>query len=98
MEPFTLDGQVYGIPKDFNTLAVFYNEDLFDEAGVDYPNAEDTWESFAEKLRGVSELGATTSRARVSSLTSPAWDPSPLPKAGRRSRRTAPRACKTALL
>ena len=57
LEPFTLDGQVYGIPKDFNTLAVFYNEDLFDEAGVDYPNAEDTWETFAEKLRGVSELG-----------------------------------------
>ncbi len=57
MEPFTLDGQVYGIPKDFNTLAVFYNEDLFDEAGVDYPNENDTWESFAEKLRGVSELG-----------------------------------------
>lgn len=57
LEPFTVDGQVYGISKDFNTLAVFYNRDLFDEAGVEYPSEDDTWESFAEKLRGVSELG-----------------------------------------
>ena len=57
LEPFTVDGTVYGIPKDFNTLAVFYNRDLFDEAGVEYPNENDTWETFAEKLRGVNELG-----------------------------------------
>lgn len=57
METFTVDGQIYGIPKDFNSLAVFYNRDLFDEAGVEYPNESDTWDTFAEKLRGVSELG-----------------------------------------
>ena len=57
LEPFTQDGQIYGIAKDFNTLAVFYNEDLFDEAGVEYPNENDTWETFAEKLRGVNDLG-----------------------------------------
>lgn len=57
METFTVDGQIYGIPKDFNSLAVFYNKDLFDEAGVDYPTEEDTWDTFAEKLRGVKELG-----------------------------------------
>lgn len=58
LEPFTVDGQVYGIPKDFNTLAVFYNKDLFDEAGVEYPNENDTWENFVEKLRGVNDLGS----------------------------------------
>ena len=57
LEPFTLDGKIYGIPKDFNTLAVFYNKDLFDEAGVEYPNAKDTWTTFADKLRGVNALG-----------------------------------------
>ena len=57
LEPFTVDGQVYGIPKDFNTLAVFYNKDLFDEAGVEYPNENDTWDSFAQKLSGVNDLG-----------------------------------------
>lgn len=57
LEPFTVDDQIYGVPKDFNTLAVFYNKDLFDEAGVEYPNENDTWETFAEKLRGVNDLG-----------------------------------------
>ena len=51
---FTYQGKVYGIPKDFNTLAVFYNKDLFDAAGVAYPNENDTWDTFAEKLRKVS--------------------------------------------
>lgn len=56
MDVYTVDGQIYGIPKDFNTLAVFYNEDLFDEAGVEYPNANDDWNTFTDKLRAVNEL------------------------------------------
>ncbi len=56
LEVYTQDGQVYGIPKDFNTLAVFYNEDLFEEAEVEVPNAEDTFTTFTEKIRAVSEL------------------------------------------
>ncbi len=55
-EVFSQDGHVYGIAKDFNTLAVFYNEDLFDEAGVEYPTAEDDWNTFTEKLAQVAEL------------------------------------------
>jgi multiple sugar transport system substrate-binding protein len=56
VEAYTFDGQVYGIAKDFNTLAIHYNKDLFDEAGVEYPDENDTWEEFAEKLRGVAAL------------------------------------------
>ena len=57
IQVFTENGKVYGIPKDFNTLAVFYNKDLFDEAGVEYPNADDDWSTFADKLRAVNDLG-----------------------------------------
>ena len=56
VEAYTVDGQIYGIAKDFNTLAMFYNKDLFDEAGVEYPSDSETWETLAEKLRGVSAL------------------------------------------
>ena len=38
IQSFTVNGKLYGIPKDFNTLAVVYNKDLFDEAKVPYPN------------------------------------------------------------
>ncbi len=58
VEAYTIDGQVYGIAKDFNTLAVHYNIDIFDEAGVAVPDENDTWATFADKLRAVSALGS----------------------------------------
>lgn len=55
LDAYTLDGNIYGIPKDFNTLAVFYNKDLFDYAGVPYPDENDTWDTFQDKLAKVVE-------------------------------------------
>src|SRR5215207_6232102 len=37
---YTFDGTVYGIPRDFDTIALFYNKDLFDKAGVEYPTGD----------------------------------------------------------
>jgi multiple sugar transport system substrate-binding protein len=42
-----------GMPKDFNTLAVHFNKDIFDDAGVEYPDADDTWDDFRTKLAAV---------------------------------------------
>ncbi|BDP43052.1 ABC transporter substrate-binding protein [Deinococcus aetherius] len=52
---FTRNGKLYAVAKDFNTLTVVYNKDLFDEAGVAYPNNNDTWTSLATKLRNVKQ-------------------------------------------
>ena len=35
------DGRQYGLPKYHGALALYYNKDLFDEYGVDYP--DDNW-------------------------------------------------------
>lgn len=43
-EAFTIDGTFYCPPKDFSTLALQYNTDLFDAAGVEYPTADWTWD------------------------------------------------------
>lgn len=40
------DGKQIGIPKDVDTSAVWYNKDMFDEAGIAYPTADWTWEDF----------------------------------------------------
>ena len=51
---FQYDGGTYGIPKDYNTLGLFYNKDMFDEAGVEYPTNDWTWDDFinaCEKLK-----------------------------------------------
>ncbi len=53
VEAFTYEGQLYSVPKDFNTLAVHYNKDIFDDAGVEYPNDNDNWDTFQEKLAAV---------------------------------------------
>ncbi len=46
------DGEtVYGIPKDFNALALFYNKAMFDAASLPYP--DDTWD--LERLRETSK-------------------------------------------
>ncbi len=31
-------GAVYGVPKDFDTIALVYNKEIFDEANVPYPD------------------------------------------------------------
>jgi len=38
----TADGKQLGLPRDLNVIALFYNKDLFDKAGVPYP--DDTWD------------------------------------------------------
>lgn len=50
---YTYEGKLYGIPKDWDLTALFYNKEIFDQAGVEYPNENWTWDDFvkaAEKL------------------------------------------------
>lgn len=42
------DGKQLGIPKDLDSAAVWYNKDMFDEAGIPYPTADWTWDDFRE--------------------------------------------------
>ena len=52
---FSDKDKIYGIAKDFNTLALFYNKDLFDPAKVPYPDERDTWATLEAKLQKVSD-------------------------------------------
>lgn len=46
---FTKDGQIYGIPLAVDTMALYYNKDLFAAAGIAEPPR--TWEQFASDSR-----------------------------------------------
>ncbi len=54
INPFTCtSGQVYGLPKDWNSLGVFYNKQMFQAAGLPFPTANWTWDDLkndAQKL------------------------------------------------
>ncbi len=43
LNAFKYKGKIYGLPKDFSTLALFYNKKMFDEAGIPYPDSSWTW-------------------------------------------------------
>lgn len=45
------DGKQYAVPKDIDTIGLWYNKTMFDEAGVEYPNADWTWEDFYEAAK-----------------------------------------------
>jgi multiple sugar transport system substrate-binding protein len=55
IDAFTFDGAVYGIPKDFNTLGLFYNTAMFDAAGLDYPTADWTWDDLQSAAEALSD-------------------------------------------
>lgn len=40
-------GDLYAAPVNWDTIAVYYNKDMFDDAGLDYPTADWTWDDFA---------------------------------------------------
>ncbi|MBQ9061756.1 MAG: sugar ABC transporter substrate-binding protein [Eubacterium sp.] len=42
------DGTQYAIPKDYDTIALWYNKKMFDDAGLDYPDNTWTWEKMHE--------------------------------------------------
>ncbi len=58
LEAFALDGTQYGLPASFSNVLLFYNQEMFDAAGVEYPNADWTWEdelAAAEQLANEDE-------------------------------------------
>lgn len=50
-----MDGSTYGIPVGFTTHCLFYNKDIFDEAGVEYPTADWTWDDLQAAAKTISE-------------------------------------------
>jgi ABC-type glycerol-3-phosphate transport system substrate-binding protein len=45
---FQHEGALYGLPHDLNFRTLNYNKDVFDAAGIDYPNASWTMEDFSK--------------------------------------------------
>ena len=49
---------LWGLPRDVSAFAIYYNADLFDEAGLPYPGEGDwTWDEFLTAAEGIDELG-----------------------------------------
>ena len=54
------DGDQYGLPRDLNTIALFYNKTMFDAAGVPYPDATWDWAKLVEVATKLTKTSGTT--------------------------------------
>jgi multiple sugar transport system substrate-binding protein len=60
VEAYQFDQKQYALPESFSNVVLFYNQDLFDAAGLDYPTNSWTWadetkaaEALTDKAAGV---------------------------------------------
>ena len=51
---YTIDSVQYGVPKDYDTIALWYNTAIFEQAGVAVPTDDWTWEDFSSAASAIS--------------------------------------------
>jgi len=56
-DAFSLDGTQFGLPESYSTVLLFYNKELFDKAGLDYPTDAWKWADEKAAAKTISELG-----------------------------------------
>ncbi|BEN30630.1 MULTISPECIES: ABC transporter substrate-binding protein [Serratia] len=49
VKAYQYDGQQMAIPRDVDSIAVWYNKKLFDQAGVSYPTSDWSWDDLKNK-------------------------------------------------
>jgi multiple sugar transport system substrate-binding protein len=81
---FTYDGKFYCVPKDFSTLALIVNEDLWKKAGLSDADVPTTWDqltSVSEKIKAKNivplALGDTRDRIGAFMVEAGGWITSP---------------------
>jgi len=52
------DSDLFAGPVNWDTVAVLYNKDMFDAAGLDYPTADWTWDDFAADAEALTDADA----------------------------------------
>lgn len=70
-DSYYYDGEYYATPVGADTTVLFYNKDMLDAAGIEYPTADTTWDELAamcEKLT-VRDADGIPSQLGISSVT-----------------------------
>lgn len=60
LESAMYNGDVYGFPRDIGLEVLYYNKDIFGEAGIPYPDDTWTWDDLraaADQLKSVEDTG-----------------------------------------
>jgi multiple sugar transport system substrate-binding protein len=55
LEAYKTPDGMFGLPRDFQTVVLFFNKDMFDAAGLAYPTADWTYEDLREAAKGLTK-------------------------------------------
>ena len=55
IEAFTWQGEIMCLPQNISSLVVYYNQDLFDAAGVAYPPDKWAWDDFVATAKALTQ-------------------------------------------
>lgn len=62
-------GTQFGVPKDFDTVALWFNKEIFDRARIDYPDGTWTWRDLIDNARRL-----TDRKRGVYGMAAPEWN------------------------
>lgn len=54
---YSLEGKQYAVPKDFDTIGLWYNKAMFDEANLSYPDDSWTWDDLYNAAKTLTKDG-----------------------------------------
>ena len=52
---YTFNDVHYAVPKDYDTIALVYNKEIFDNAGIAYPDGTWTWDTLLETAKKLTD-------------------------------------------
>jgi multiple sugar transport system substrate-binding protein len=58
LEVFSHDGRIFGFARDNDTNVLYYNKDLFDAAGLEYPSADWAWDDLRTAAKALTRTDA----------------------------------------
>ena len=74
LEAYKTSDGMFGLPRDFQTIALFYNKDMFDAAGVDYPTADWTYDDLRNAAKQLTKDSDGDGKIDQFGFYSDLWD------------------------
>jgi multiple sugar transport system substrate-binding protein len=72
-QQFRYRGKLYGVAKDFASLVLYYNKDLFDKWEVPYPKTGWSWDDFLETSKNLTHTGNPGGRGDEYGIVLETW-------------------------
>ncbi len=74
LEAYKTPDGMFGLPRDFQTIVLFYNKDMFDAAGVAYPTADWTYDDFRNAAKQLTKDSDGDGKIDQFGFYSEPWD------------------------